>query len=120
MPQSLAKVILHIVFSTKNRERFLGDPGLRRELYSYMAVILRDNVDSPALLINGVEDHVHILCVLSRRFPIMKLTQEAKTETTKWIKRQSAALSSFAWQTGYGVFSVSEANIEKEREYIAR
>ena len=55
MSQSLSKVIIHIVFSTKNRERFLGDPGMRRDLCAYMAVILRDNVDSPALLINGVE-----------------------------------------------------------------
>jgi putative transposase len=73
MPQSLAKVTIHIVFSTKNRERDLQDSELRKELYAYMATILRDNVDSPALLINGVDDHVHGLVLLSRKFAIMKV-----------------------------------------------
>jgi len=120
MSQSLAKVTVHIVFSTKNHERFLGDADLRRDLYAYMAKILRDNVDSPALLINGVEDHVHILCQLSRKFPIMKVIQEAKTETTKWLKKQGAGLTTFGWQTGYGIFSVSESNIPQVRDYIER
>lgn len=91
---------------------------LREDLYAYMATILRDNVDSPALLINGVEDHIHGLVSLSRKFSIMKVIQEAKTETSKWLKRQSPKLGSFAWQSGYGVFSVSESNIPRVRAYI--
>ncbi len=83
MPQSLSKVTIHLVFSTRNRGRCLHDEGLRKELYAYMASILRDNVDSPSLLINGVDDHLHALVSLSRKFAIMKVIEEAKTETSK-------------------------------------
>jgi len=61
MPQSLAKIYVHIVFSTKHRKAWLRDDALRAELYGYMASILRHNVDSPALIVNGVEDHIHAL-----------------------------------------------------------
>ena len=118
MPQSLAKVAIHIVFSTKNREPHLHDSDLWKELYAYMATILRDNVDSPALLINGVDDHVHGLVLLSRKLAIMKVIEEAKTETSKWLKRQSPQLRNFAWQSGYGAFGVSESNLPKVRKYI--
>ena len=119
MSQSVAKVALHFVFSTKHRRPWLKDAELREELYAYMATILSDNVDSPAIIIGGVEDHVHILCLLSRKFAIMKLIEEAKTETSKWLKKQSPDLSDFAWQGGYGAFSVSESNIPQVKKYIA-
>jgi len=119
MPQFLSKVAIHIVFSTKKRQRLLKGAELRKELYAYMATIFRDNVDTPALLINGVEDHIHTLCVLSRKFAIMNVIQEAKTETTKWLKTKSRETANFAWQSGYGVFSVSESNIPKVKDYIA-
>ena len=118
MPQSLAKVVVHLVFSTKDRTPWLQSQELRRELFAYMATILRNNVDSPAILINGVEDHVHVLGLLSRKFAIMDVVQEAKTETSKWLKKQSPALSTFAWQAGYGIFSVSESNIPAVKSYI--
>ena len=100
MPQSLAKVAIHLVFSTKNRTPWLKGTELRKGLYAYMATILRNSVDSPSILINGVEDHVHVLGLLSRKFAIMDVVQEAKTETTKWLKKQSPTLSKFAWQAG--------------------
>ncbi|MDA0813782.1 MAG: transposase [Verrucomicrobia bacterium] len=118
MPQSLSRIVVHIVFSTKNREPYLRDSGLRRELYAYMATILRDNVDSPAILINGVDDHLHGLVTLSRKFALMKVIEEAKTETSKWVKRQAPQLHGFAWQAGYGAFSVSESNIPQVRRYV--
>jgi putative transposase len=118
MPQSLARVTIHIVFSTKNRDPCLRGATLRKELYAYMATILRDNVDSPALLLNGVEDHIHGLVLLSRKFAMMKVIEVAKTETSKWLKRQSPQLGNFAWQAGYGAFSVSESNIPQVRNYI--
>ena len=120
MPQSLAKVVVHLVFSTKNRTSRLQGEGLRQELFAYMATILRNNVDSPAILINGVEDHVHVLGLLSRKFAIMDVVQEAKTETSKWLKKQSPALSTFAWQAGYGIFSVSESNIPAVKSYVEK
>jgi len=118
MSQSVAKVALHIVFSTKNRKPWLKNLNLRNELYAYMATILKNNVDSPAILIGGIEDHVHILCLLSRKFAIMKVVQETKTETSKWIKKQAGECRNFAWQGGYGAFSVSESNIQSVKQYI--
>ena len=83
-----------------------------------MATILRDNVESPALIINGVEDHIHALIRLSRRFAVMKVVQEAKTETSKWLKRQLPAGKDFAWQAGYGAFSVSSSWVKDVKAYI--
>ena len=119
MPQSLSKVLVHIVYSTKGRHPWLKDQRIRQELYAYKATILRNEVDTPALIINGVEDHVHMLCLLSRKFAIMSVIEEAKTETSKWLKKQSPDLSEFAWQGGYGIFSVSESNREQVSSYIA-
>ena len=106
------------MFSTKDRKPWLRDDGVRDQLYAYMATILRDNVDSPALIINGVEDHVHALVRLSRKFPVMKVIQEGKVETSKWLKRQAAVADDFAWQAGYGAFSVSASMLEAVRKYI--
>ncbi len=119
MSQSLAKVILHIVFSTKNRHPWLQDEGVRKELYAYMATILKA-LDSPAILINGVEDHVHILCLLSRSYAIKKLLEEVKKEPSKWIKRKAPEYRDFFWQGGYGVFSVSESKLEEAKNYLLR
>ena len=119
MPQSLAKVLVHIVYSTKGRRPWLKDERIRKELYAYKATILRDSVDTPALITNGVEDHVHMLCLLSRKFAIMSVIEEAKTETSKWLKKQSTDLSDFAWQGDFGIFSVSESNCEQVKRYIA-
>ncbi len=110
MSQSIAKVAFHIVYSTKHRKPWLRSSGLRDELYAYKATILREKVDSPAIVINGVEDHIHVLCLLSRKVAIMKVIEEAKTETSKWLKKQSRETSDFSWQGGYGAFSVSESN----------
>jgi putative transposase len=119
MPQSLAKVIVHIIYSSKHRRPWLRDPKLRSELYAYNATILKENVDSPAILINGVEDHIHILCLLSRKFAIMDVIKKSKTETSKWLKKQSTAYADFQWQAGYGIFSVSLSNIAEVKRYIA-
>jgi REP element-mobilizing transposase RayT len=118
MPQSLAKVIVHIVYSTKHRKPWLHDPSVRSELCAYAATVLKQDVDSPAILINAVEDHIHILCLLSRKFAIMEVVKKSKTETSKWIKKQAAMLKDFQWQAGYGIFSVSQSNVEQVKRYI--
>jgi putative transposase len=117
MPQSLAKVIVHIVYSTKNREPKLNEPQLRRELYAYNASIL-SNTDCPVIVMGGVEDHVHILCLLSRKLSIMDVIKKSKTETSKWLKKKEGALQDFQWQAGYGIFSVSESKVNQVRRYI--
>lgn len=118
MPQSLAKVLVHIVYSTKDRRPWLQTEKIRSELYKYKAAILRDKVDSPALIIGGVEDHIHALCLLTRKFAIMDVIEASKTATTKWMKKQGSQYAEFQWQAGYGIFSVSESNSEKVKEYI--
>ena len=118
MPQSLARVVLHVVFSTKNREPFLKDAELRARLHAYMAGVLQ-NIGCEPVLINGTEDHVHILCNLSRSVTIAELVEEAKKSPSKWVKEQGPQYREFFWQTGYGAFSVSQSNVEQVRAYIA-
>jgi REP element-mobilizing transposase RayT len=118
MPQSLAQVYLHIIFSTKNRARFLQAKGLRDELYNYLGGTCR-NLDSPYLIVGGAEDHVHILCRFSRTTTIAVLVRELKRESSKWIKAKDSQLHDFHWQEGYGVFSVSPERVEELRRYIA-
>jgi len=100
MSQSLAKVIVHIVYSTKNRIQWLKDKDLRAELYAYNASILSKSMDCPVILINGTADHIHILSLLSRRFSIMDVVKKSKTETSKWLKRKSPEIKDFRWQAG--------------------
>ncbi len=117
MPQSLARLHLHLIFSTKHRERWLTD-AVRSPLHSYMATVLQ-NINCPPVLINSVEDHVHILFELARTVSVSEAVEEVKKSSSKWIKTQGTALAGFSWQAGYGVFAVSESNVPIVREYIA-
>ena len=118
MPQSLAQIYLHIIFSTKNRQPFLTDPIVRAELHAYLAGTCK-NLDSPAVIIGGVADHVHILCRLSRTHAVAVLVRELKRESSKWCKEKSTDLADFYWQDGYGAFSVSPGHVEALKVYIA-
>jgi putative transposase len=116
MAQSLAKNLVHLVFSTKNRERLIND-DLRSDLHAYMATVLK-NMECPALIINSVEDHVHILFILHRTVALSSAVGKLKSSSSKWLKAQSDQLAAFAWQTGFGAFSVSESNVAAVRQYI--
>ena len=118
MPQSLAQIYLHLVFSTKNRVPFLSDLPLREETHAYLVGACQ-NLDCPPLIIGGVEDHVHVLCRFSRTITIADLLQGLKKESSKWIKGKSYDLQEFRWQAGYGAFSISPADVPKLRQYIA-
>ena len=118
MPQSLARIHVHLVFSTKNRHRSLSD-AIRPSLHAYLAVVL-NNLGCPPVLLNSVEDHVHILFGLSRTVAISKVVETVKKSSSKWIKMQHPAFSQFAWQAGYAAFSVSESHVGALRAYIAR
>ena len=119
MSQSLAQIYIHIIFSTKNRESFLGDETIRREMHAYLATVLRE-YDSKAIVIDGIADHVRILCNLSRKFAVSEIIREAKRNSSKWIKTKGGTLSAFGWQNGYGAFSVSHSNVARVRDYILR
>lgn len=118
MPQSLAKVLVHIVFSTKQRYPFLSDKSIRDEMHAYLGGTC-NALERPVLSVGGVADHVHILCVLSRNVTIAKLVGDVKRGSSKWIKTKGRMLTKFAWQNGYGVFSVAQSEVERVREYIA-
>ena len=117
MAQSLSKILIHLVFSTKNRERILTDE-VRAELHPYMNKVLVE-MDSPAIAVGSVEDHIHILFRLSKNHAICKVIEEVKTSSSKWIKTKGASFKNFHWQSGYGAFSVSQSNVEEVQNYIA-
>ena len=116
MPQSLAKIIIHIIFSTKNRELYLHPP-IEKDVHAYITSVL-NAIDCPVIQVDGMPDHIHILCLLSRTRPVSSLIEEAKKRSSKWIKSKGAFYQSFHWQSGYGVFSVSESKIEVVKNYI--
>lgn len=117
MPQSLACLHMHLVSSTKNREPFITD-SVRPSLHSYMATVLQ-NLKCHPVLINSVEDHSHLLFDLARTVSICQVVEDVKKSSSKWIKEQGSEFRNFAWQSGYGVFAVSESNVETVRQYIA-
>ncbi|WP_010418964.1 IS200/IS605 family transposase [Anaerophaga thermohalophila] len=116
MPKSLVKNYVHITFSTKGRYPFI-DKAIARELFSYLAGICKNNESWP-VEIGGYLDHVHILCVLSKKVALMKLVEELKSHSSKWIKTKGQSYRNFYWQNGYGAFSVNPKGIEVVREYI--
>jgi REP element-mobilizing transposase RayT len=114
MAQSLARVIVHLVFSTKQRSPVLTD-DVRAELHPYLVGVLR-NHDCPPIQVGGVEDHVHLLFGLSRTMTIAQVAERVKTSSAKWIK--SKWPGDFAWQGGYGAFSVGAREKDGVVAYI--
>lgn len=109
MPQSLSKVIIHVIFSTKDRE-----PGLDREvrprMHAYLATICRD-LGGEAYRVGGVADHVHIVTTLPRTLSQADLIEKVKKSSSKWIKALAPKHRGFYWQRGYGAFSVSPSQL---------
>jgi len=118
MPQSLAKVYLHIVFSTKNREPIVADDW-RDELFRVLSGTA-NNLGCQSLLAGGVADHVHMLVALARTITIADAVGKIKSTSSLWINQTRGLPSPFHWQNGYGAFSVSQSNVETVREYIRR
>jgi len=116
MSQSLVKNAVHLVFSTKDRRRLLRDQE-REELHCYITGIL-NNKKSPLIEINSVGDHMHILYAQSKNVALAKIVEQVKSLSSGWLKEQHRAYGRFAWQAGYGAFSVSHSHIEAVRKYI--
>jgi REP element-mobilizing transposase RayT len=119
MGQSLVQIYVHIIFSTKDRRRFLADDDLRERTHDYLAGICR-NQDSPAIIVGGAEDHVHILCRLGKQTANSELVRELKRDSSSWIKTQRGDFGEFHWQKGYGAFSVSPSHVDDLKAYIAK
>jgi REP element-mobilizing transposase RayT len=117
MPQSLARILVHIVFSAKHRQPLIK-PEIEDELFKYMCGILREH-ESPALAINGTEDHVHLLISLSRKVALSDLLEEVKKSSSKWIKTKGPEYKNFYWQNGFGAFSIGESGAPALKKYIA-
>ncbi len=121
MAQSLSNVLLHLVYSTKNREEYLEDENLQKELYAYTSTALK-TFDCKSIIIGGTSNHIHILFAMTRTKSISDVIKHTKKETSKWIKTKSLnydkILSNFSWQAGYGIFSVSSSQKENVINYI--
>ena len=118
MAQSLSKILVHTVFSTKDRRPFLRERATREELHRYLGGILT-NLDCQPITIGGVEDHVHLLCALSRTCEPAEMVKELKRGSSLWLKSRSPDLRNFAWQSGYGMFSIGFSQIKTVCKYIA-
>ena len=118
MPQSLAAVYVHYVFSTKNRHPFLEDTSLRLEVFANLTAVA-GNLDCPMIAVGGVGDHVHLLLRLSRNLAIAQCVKEIKRVSSIEVKGLSRSLREFSWQSGYGAFSVDQIGIGAVRHYIA-
>jgi REP element-mobilizing transposase RayT len=116
MPESLSFVLIHLIFSTKDRRPLL-DAATRPKLYPYLAAVSR-NADCHCYRAGGIADHVHLAIRLSRTRPVADLVENLKTSSSKWLKTQSPELATFSWQRGYGCFSVGPADLDSLCAYI--
>jgi putative transposase len=112
MSQSLANVLVHLIFSTKNRVALLR-PEVESELFPYVATICREH-GCPTHQIGGTDDHLHLVCSLSRTISLSNLLQEVKASSSKWIKGKGKSYGGFSWQNGYGAFSIGQSQFWKQ------
>ena len=116
MPQSLSKVYVHISFSTKHRQPLISKE-VEVNLFRYLGGICKSMECNP-VMIGGHMDHVHILCLLSKKVTQIELLQTVKKQSSKWMKTQGKAHSNFYWQDGYGIFSVNPSELDVVVDYI--
>jgi putative transposase len=116
VPQSLAKLYIHLVFSTKDRARSLPDE-IRPELHPYLGGILKGHGCAP-FEINTEPDHAHVLFLLSRTEPLSEIVGHLKKSSNDWLRMQGPQFAEFFWQGGYGAFSVSQSQVENVQAYI--
>ncbi len=118
MPQSLARILVHLIFSTKIREPFLRDE-IRPQVHGYMAAILKEMGCHP-VLIQSARDHVHVLFSLSKNKALVAVVEKVKKRSSKWIKTKGVGYKAFAWQNGYAAFSVSPSRLKETEAYLRR
>lgn len=116
MAQSLSKVYVHITFSTKLRQNLITD-NIQESLFNYIGGICKGMECNP-IRVGGHKNHIHILCLLSKKVTQIKLLEEVKKQSSKWIKKQDDNFINFYWQDGYGIFSVNPSEIDVVITYI--
>ncbi|MBC7850534.1 MAG: IS200/IS605 family transposase [Chitinophagaceae bacterium] len=116
MGQSLSKIGVHIVFSTKNRHPSIL-PDIENELHKYLGGV-SNNLKCPVITTGGYNDHVHVLSILSSTIPLMKLIETLKSHSSLWVKSKGDLYKDFYWQRGYGAFAVSAQDLRTVADYI--
>jgi len=116
MPQSLARVLLHIIFSTKNRVAYFADLTIRRDLHAYLAATA-NHLGCQAICVGGVADHVHVVCSLGRTLSVATFVAKLKVSSNQVVRGKH--LCEFSWQNGYAAFSVAESTLEAVTEYVS-
>jgi putative transposase len=117
MGQSLVRNYIHIIFSTKHRQKLIL-PSIENELFAYLVGICEE-LECKPLRVGGYLDHIHIVCMLSKKIALMKLIEELKSHSSKWIKTKGNEFENFFWQGGYGAFSVKPSEVDNVIKYIA-
>lgn len=118
MAQTLVKIYLHVVFSTKNREKIIL-PEIENEFFAYIGGILRKH-NCVLLAANGTANHIHLLISQSKNISLSDLLRELKKSSSLWIKTKDTKFKDFQWQAGFGAFSVGQSQIETVKSYIAK
>jgi REP element-mobilizing transposase RayT len=116
MGQSLVKQYTHIIFSTKYQKPLIID-SVEEELYRYIGGICK-NMECYPVKIGGYRNHVHILCLLSKKIALMKLLEKVKSHSSQWVKTKDECMENFYWQNGYGAFSVNPSQVNRVKSYI--
>lgn len=116
MGHTYTQLYYHCVFSTSRRRPLLRTPH-RQRIHAYMGGIMR-KPPGMAITIGGADDHVHILCSLHQDAAVSAAMREVKAKTTAWIHNEFPTLGDFAWQQGYGAFTVSRSNLDQVANYI--
>ncbi len=116
MSQSLSKLYVHAIFHVKYNECLIH-PENEKELYAYMGGVIKTSKSIP-ISINGTENHIHVLCVMSKNISLASLLEDIKTNSSRWIKTLGPHYREFAWQGGYAGYSVSQSKLETVKKYI--
>ncbi|MCF8307165.1 MAG: IS200/IS605 family transposase [Ignavibacteriales bacterium] len=117
MPHSLTKIWIHLIFGTKERIPLI-DESFEKKLYEHLKQIIENDFKSLAASINGTSDHIHILMLQNQNYSIADIAKNLKGNSSHWINQSGFIKSKFAWQTGYGAFSISESMISEVKRYI--
>ncbi|MCD7937508.1 MAG: IS200/IS605 family transposase [Tannerellaceae bacterium] len=117
MAQSLTQIYVHIIFHIKRKDNLIRENEMEK-LYAYIGSVIKSN-DSIPILVNGTNDHVHVLCSLSKNIALSQLVQQIKQHSSRWLTAENSYYRYFEWQRGYGAFSVTSSTLNKTRNYIA-
>ncbi|MFN0139005.1 MAG: IS200/IS605 family transposase [Pyrinomonadaceae bacterium] len=115
MPQSLVKMLAHIVFSTKERVKIIT-PEIEPQLFAYIGGIIRNN-GGRMIIAGGIANHIHLL-VSTGRIDVGVLIGDIKRDSSRWIKKQDRRFERFYWQRGYGAFSIGQSQVATVSKYI--